>query len=200
MRSPASAARSEAGPSMGIELRREGEVFVLSLDDGENRFRDDSIAAWNEALDEVEATEGPKALVTTGTGKFYSNGLDLTRWGLICDQPLAEHQTVDLHLQDQEVVLRRCDDAQLFGRSGGRLHQRLVLLGTCPGKGSARDGEEHKQEKDRKQGSAERCNWPADHAAKPARRPSEWSVYRMALEPNHLHIPRSGVHRRIGTD
>ena len=62
---------------MGIGLRREGEVFILSLDDGENRFRDDSIAAWNEALDEVEAAEGPKALVTHGSGKFYSNGLDL---------------------------------------------------------------------------------------------------------------------------
>jgi enoyl-CoA hydratase/carnithine racemase len=60
-----------------IELKREGAVFVLRMDDGENRFRDDSVAAWNEALDEVERSEGPKALVTTGTGKFYSNGLDL---------------------------------------------------------------------------------------------------------------------------
>jgi enoyl-CoA hydratase/carnithine racemase len=60
-----------------IDLRREGEVFVLRWDGGENRFRDDSIAAWNAALDEVEEAEGPKALVTTGSGKFYSNGLDL---------------------------------------------------------------------------------------------------------------------------
>ncbi len=60
-----------------IHLKREGEVFVLRMDDGENRFRDDSVAAWNEALDAIERAEGPKALVTTGTGKFYSNGLDL---------------------------------------------------------------------------------------------------------------------------
>jgi len=60
-----------------IDLQREGEVFVLRVDDGENRFRSDSIAAWNRALDEVEKAEGPKALVTTGSGKFYSNGLDL---------------------------------------------------------------------------------------------------------------------------
>jgi enoyl-CoA hydratase/carnithine racemase len=60
-----------------IELAREGEVFVLRMNDGENRFRDDSVAAWNAALDEVERAEGPKALVTTGAGKFYSNGLDL---------------------------------------------------------------------------------------------------------------------------
>ena len=62
---------------MAIELRREGEVFVLALDDGENRFNDDSMKAWRTALDEVEGTDGPKALVTTGSGKFYSNGLDL---------------------------------------------------------------------------------------------------------------------------
>ena len=60
-----------------IDLRREGAVFVLTMDDGENRFRPERVARWNEVLDEVERTEGPKALVTTGTGKFYSNGLDL---------------------------------------------------------------------------------------------------------------------------
>jgi enoyl-CoA hydratase/carnithine racemase len=31
----------------------------------------------NTALDQVEAADGPRALVTTGDGKFYSNGLDL---------------------------------------------------------------------------------------------------------------------------
>ena len=60
-----------------IEITREGPVFILRLDGGENRFSGEAITAWNEALDEVEAAEGPKALVTTGTGKFYSNGLDL---------------------------------------------------------------------------------------------------------------------------
>lgn len=60
-----------------IELGREGEVFVLRLDAGENRFGPEAIQGWNEALDEVERAEGPKALVTIGAGKFYSNGLDL---------------------------------------------------------------------------------------------------------------------------
>ena len=60
-----------------IDLRREGEVFVLRMDAGENRFHPDFVRAWNAALDEVEGAEGPKALVTTGSGKFYSNGLDL---------------------------------------------------------------------------------------------------------------------------
>ena len=60
-----------------IELTRDGEVFVLRMDAGENRFHPDFVCAWNRALDEVEHADGPKALVTVGTGKFYSNGLDL---------------------------------------------------------------------------------------------------------------------------
>lgn len=60
-----------------IDLSREGDVFVLRFDAPENRFRPDNLAAWHEALDEVEGAGNPAALVTTGTGKFYSNGLDL---------------------------------------------------------------------------------------------------------------------------
>lgn len=60
-----------------IDLSREGDVFVLRFDAPENRFTPSNLALWNEALDEVEAAGSPAALVTTGTGKFYSNGLNL---------------------------------------------------------------------------------------------------------------------------
>jgi Delta3-Delta2-enoyl-CoA isomerase len=60
-----------------IELDREGDVFVLRMRDGENRFNLKWLDAVNEALNRVQATEGPIALVTTGEGKFYSNGMDL---------------------------------------------------------------------------------------------------------------------------
>jgi len=63
---------------MTVDLRREGAVFVLTMQAGENRFNRPFITALNEALDTVEASSGPAALVTTGgTEKFYSNGLDL---------------------------------------------------------------------------------------------------------------------------
>jgi enoyl-CoA hydratase/carnithine racemase len=62
-----------------MQLEREGDVFVLRLTKDDNRFNPDSDAEWNAVLDEVEASDGPAALVTTGTGKFYSNGLDLDR-------------------------------------------------------------------------------------------------------------------------
>ena len=60
-----------------IDLRWEGDVAVIAMDAGENRFDLDAALEWHRALDEVEGREGPCALVTTGTGKFYSNGLDL---------------------------------------------------------------------------------------------------------------------------
>ncbi len=60
-----------------IDLARQGDVFVLRFEAPENRFRPDEVAAWHAALDRVEAAGSPAALVTTGTGKFYSNGLDL---------------------------------------------------------------------------------------------------------------------------
>jgi enoyl-CoA hydratase/carnithine racemase len=58
-------------------LDRSGDVFVLDIGDTENRFHPDWVAAMDTALDEVEQAEGPRALVTTATGKFFSNGLDL---------------------------------------------------------------------------------------------------------------------------
>ncbi|MEV6428829.1 enoyl-CoA hydratase-related protein [Nocardia sp. NPDC051463] len=65
-------------------LSREGDVFVVYLGnegqtDSENRFHPDWIDEFHGLLDEIEASEGPAALVTTATGKFYSNGLD-TDW------------------------------------------------------------------------------------------------------------------------
>jgi enoyl-CoA hydratase/carnithine racemase len=60
-----------------IELSREGDVWILRMDEGENRFNRSWLDAVSGALDQVEAVEGPAALVTTGTGKFYTNGLDL---------------------------------------------------------------------------------------------------------------------------
>jgi Delta3-Delta2-enoyl-CoA isomerase len=60
-----------------IELDLHGDVWVLAMRNGENRFNRESITALHEALDRIEGVEGPRALVTTGEGKFYSNGLDL---------------------------------------------------------------------------------------------------------------------------
>jgi enoyl-CoA hydratase/carnithine racemase len=60
-----------------LDLQRQGNVFVLTMQSGENRFNRPFLDALNAALDEVERSSGPAALVTTAQEKFYSNGLDL---------------------------------------------------------------------------------------------------------------------------
>lgn len=50
----------------------------------ENVFSPDLLDSLDAALDEVQASEGPAALVTTGAGRFYSNGLDL---GVVASDP-----------------------------------------------------------------------------------------------------------------
>ncbi|MFJ5271600.1 enoyl-CoA hydratase-related protein [Streptomyces sp. NPDC088358] len=67
-------------------LDRQDNLFVLDLGDGENRFHPDWITSVDAALDEVEKAEGPRALVTAATGKFYSNGLDLEWLSAHADQ------------------------------------------------------------------------------------------------------------------
>ncbi|WP_299558102.1 enoyl-CoA hydratase-related protein [uncultured Mycolicibacterium sp.] len=56
-----------------LEIR--DTVAVLTLGDGENRFSPEFLDAVESHLDEAQASA--RALVTTGVGKFYSNGLDL---------------------------------------------------------------------------------------------------------------------------
>jgi enoyl-CoA hydratase/carnithine racemase len=60
-----------------LDLETRGEVVVVHWRDGENRFRTDSVNRWHEVLTELESRDGPLAVVVTGEGKFFSNGLDL---------------------------------------------------------------------------------------------------------------------------
>ncbi|HXQ63061.1 MAG TPA: enoyl-CoA hydratase/isomerase family protein [Acidimicrobiales bacterium] len=60
-----------------IEIERTESVWIIRMRSGENRFNRDSVDGLHRHLDEIERHSGPLALVTTGEGKFYSNGLDL---------------------------------------------------------------------------------------------------------------------------
>jgi enoyl-CoA hydratase/carnithine racemase len=62
---------------MDIALTREGDVALLTWNEGENRINHESLARLHEILDELETIEGPLAIVLTGQGKFFCNGLDL---------------------------------------------------------------------------------------------------------------------------
>jgi len=54
-----------------------GPIWLLRFQSGENRLNDDFLNEFNEVLDRIEGSGWPTAVVTTGAGKFYSNGLDL---------------------------------------------------------------------------------------------------------------------------
>ena len=60
-----------------IELEQQGPVFVATLDRDENVIDPAFVERFTAILATVEATPGPRSLVTTGTDRFYSNGLSL---------------------------------------------------------------------------------------------------------------------------
>lgn len=61
-----------------IEIDRQGDVFVLTMTAGENRWNTNFVRAFAAALNDVEASSGPAALVTASADpKFFSNGLDI---------------------------------------------------------------------------------------------------------------------------
>ena len=85
-------------------LTRSDDVFVLNLGDTENRFHPDWLAEVDALIDEVQAATGPKALVTTASGKFFSNGLDLDWLGGNSDQFLPYVISVH-HLFERVLAL-----------------------------------------------------------------------------------------------
>jgi len=61
-----------------IDLDQQDGIFTLTMNDGENRWNTSFVRAFDAALDEVEGSSGPAALVTRSANeKFFSNGLDL---------------------------------------------------------------------------------------------------------------------------
>jgi len=75
------------------------EIAILNLGDDENRFSPDWLTTVNGYLDRIESGEA-KALVTTGSGKFYSNGLDL-------DWLAAHNDQGDWYVEQVQQLLAR---------------------------------------------------------------------------------------------
>lgn len=64
-----------------IETTRTDDVITMRMVADDNRINPTFLTSVNAALDEVEAAEGPVVAVLTGSGKFFSNGLDLEWMG-----------------------------------------------------------------------------------------------------------------------
>lgn len=78
-----------------IDLQRDGAVFVARIVSDEGRIGPRFVEALDRSLDAVEAA-GDAALVTTGLGRFYSNGLDIEGLGAL-GMKRAERFLDDLH-------------------------------------------------------------------------------------------------------
>ncbi|MGZ6888207.1 MAG: enoyl-CoA hydratase/isomerase family protein [Acidimicrobiia bacterium] len=83
---------------MSLELESRGDVRIVRWDDGENRVNLDSMAEWHAVLDELESVDGPLAVVVTGTGRFFSNGLDLDRFVAAPEESAPTVESVHLLL------------------------------------------------------------------------------------------------------
>lgn len=84
---------------MTISLGYDDKIAILDLGDDENRFSPGMLDDIDAALDDVVRGE-PQGLVTTGAGKFYSNGLDL-------DWLAANGDQLDWYVGRVQAVLAR---------------------------------------------------------------------------------------------
>jgi enoyl-CoA hydratase/carnithine racemase len=89
-----------------INLEKKNKIFTLTLDDGENRWNTSFVRVLNEAVDEVEASVGAAALVTTASSpKFFSNGLDLEWRATASDQDRAAFLSEFMALMGRFITL-----------------------------------------------------------------------------------------------
>ena len=117
-----------------IDLRRDGDVFVLQFDVPENRFRPDNVSAWHEALDEVEAlidnlvTESQHALADALSVQVRNAVLgdyDVAQVARDGDVPITEHDV----RSDSSARFARAAQLQhgMPVRQGVRLGYEVVL-------------------------------------------------------------------------
>ena len=135
-----------------IRLEKQNQTFILTLDDGENRWNTTFVREIATALDEVEASVGPAALVTTASDpKFFSNGLDL-EWrassgnhpggdknafgaefmmlmGRIITLPLPSICAINGHAFGAGFMMALCHDVRLMRQDRGFVCANEVEIG-----------------------------------------------------------------------
>jgi enoyl-CoA hydratase/carnithine racemase len=135
-----------------IQLDRQDNTFILTLDDEENRWNTTFVRAISDALDEVEASTGPAALVTTASHpKFFSNGLDLewrsttgahrggdraafgsefmTLMGRIITLPVPSICAINGHAFGAGFMMALCHDVRMMRRDRGFACANEVEIG-----------------------------------------------------------------------
>jgi enoyl-CoA hydratase/carnithine racemase len=135
-----------------VELDQRGDVFVLTLTAGENRWNTTLVRAIDAALDAVAASEGPAALVmASADAKFFSNGLDLdwmrsrdehpggdrkvfaheamTLFGRMITFPMPTVCAIGGHAFGAGLMIALCHDVRVMRADRGYLCANEVELG-----------------------------------------------------------------------
>jgi enoyl-CoA hydratase/carnithine racemase len=60
-----------------LTMHVEGPLATVTMDDGENQIGTEALDRWSDVLDEIEEAGALGAMVVTGSGKYWSTGLDL---------------------------------------------------------------------------------------------------------------------------
>ena len=89
-----------------IKLDVDGQLAVVTLDEGENRFNPDFLAAFLQVLDQVEGETDCRSLVVTSSHeKIFCNGIDLQWLGSVVMQ--QDLDAAKAFFYQLNVLLRR---------------------------------------------------------------------------------------------
>ena len=77
-----------------LDHKTDGDLHFIVMNSPDNKFSIPWLKDFNTILDKIEATKGPGALVTIGTGpKIFHTGFDLDQWK---SNPLQQYESFAL--------------------------------------------------------------------------------------------------------
>lgn len=85
-----------------VNVTIDGEVALMTMQSGENRFNVELVSAILSALHELEHNGKIRAVVITGSGKYFSNGLDLVNLAKLNDEQ-RKNFILDFHAMLRNV-------------------------------------------------------------------------------------------------
>ncbi|MDK1024737.1 MAG: enoyl-CoA hydratase-related protein [Gammaproteobacteria bacterium] len=135
-----------------LKIDKHEDVFVLTMTNGENRWHTTFTRAFNQALNEIEQSSGPAALVTASDDpKFFSNGLDLewmssegehpggdrsvfgaeimTLFGRMITFPMPTICAINGHTFGAGFMIALCHDERIMREDRGYLCANEIELG-----------------------------------------------------------------------
>jgi Delta3-Delta2-enoyl-CoA isomerase len=130
-----------------MQREQHDQVHVITLDETSIVLNGDTIAAWHDELDALDAVEGPAALVVTGSGKSFHQGLDLAYvgdlgglapeflrsvhqlFGRLLRLDVATVAAINGHAQAGGAMLASCFDLRIMRADRGWFRLPEVELG-----------------------------------------------------------------------